>query len=196
MAKVELGLKRTCLSCDMRFYDFKRRPIICPGCGTEFDPENLLKGRKSRAVPKSATKASVSDEAADLDETEFDDEDVNVAANKDGDDDIDFDEDDVDVDVDNTDGPGIIQDDITDGDELLPNLDDKDDQQAPCLLGVGKYHWFGGGGIKNPSPGENLLALGVAPAIHNHRSVLALHELEPNRRFSDANTTGIAGQTR
>jgi uncharacterized protein (TIGR02300 family) len=126
MAKVELGLKRTCLSCDMRFYDFKRRPIICPGCGTEFDPENLLKGRKSRAVPKSATKASVSDEAADLDETEFDDEDVNVAANKDDDDDIDFDGDD--VDVDNTDGPGIIQDDITDDDELLPNLDDKDDQ--------------------------------------------------------------------
>jgi uncharacterized protein (TIGR02300 family) len=128
MAKVELALKRTCLSCDMRFYDFKRRPIICPGCGIEFDPENLLKGRKSRAAPKSATKASVSDDAADLDETEFDDEDVNVAANKDDDDDIDFEEDDVDVDVDNTDGPGIIQDDITDGDELLPNLDDKDDQ--------------------------------------------------------------------
>ncbi|MDA8716911.1 TIGR02300 family protein [Alphaproteobacteria bacterium] len=129
MAKIELGLKRTCLSCDMRFYDFKRCPIICPGCGTEFDPENLLKGRKSRVAPKSATKASVSDDVAKLDETEFDAEDVNVAVNKDGDDDdIDFDEDDVDVDVDDTDGPGIIQDDITDGDELLPNLDNKDDQ--------------------------------------------------------------------
>ena len=126
MAKVELGLKRTCLSCDMRFYDFKRCPIVCPGCGTEFNPENLVKVRKSRSIPKSATKASVSDGAADLDETEFDDEDVNVAANGDDDDDIDFDGDD--VDVDNTDGPGIIQDDITDGDELLPNLDDKDDQ--------------------------------------------------------------------
>ena len=126
MAKVELGLKRTCLSCDMRFYDFKRSPIICPGCGTEFDPENLLKSRKSRAAPKSATKASVPDDAVDLNATGFDDEDVNGAVNKDDDDDIDFDGDD--VDVDNTDGPGIIQDDITDGDELLPNLDDKDDQ--------------------------------------------------------------------
>ena len=127
MAKVELGLKRTCLSCDMRFYDFKRRPIICPGCGTEFDPENLLKGRKSRAAPKSATKASVPDDVANPDEIEFDDEDINVAVNNDDDDDdIDFDEDD--VDVDDTDGPGIIQDDITDGDELLPNLDNKDDQ--------------------------------------------------------------------
>ena len=134
MAKVELGLKRTCLSCDMRFYDFKRRPIICPGCGTEFDLENLLKGRKGRAATKSGTKARVSDAAANMHETEFDDEEINVGINKDDDNDndndidIDFDEDDVDVDVDNTDGPGIIQDDITDGDELLPNLDDKDDQ--------------------------------------------------------------------
>ena len=149
MAKVELGLKRTCLSCGMRFYDFKRRPIVCPGCGTEFDPENLLKGRKSRAAPKSTKKANVSDDAADLEETEFDDEDVNVAVKKDDDDDdIVFDEDD--VDVDDTDGPGIIQDDITDGDELLPNLDDKDDQQVSCLLDVCKYHWFGGGGVKKP----------------------------------------------
>ena len=127
MAKVELGLKRTCLSCDMRFYDFKRSPIICPGCGTEFDPENMLKGRTRRAAPKSAAKAGVSDDADDLNETEFDEDDVNVAAIKDDDDDdMDFDEGDVDVDT--TDGPGIIQDDITDGDELLPNLDNKDDQ--------------------------------------------------------------------
>ena len=73
MAKDKLGLKRVCLSCGMRFYDFKRSPIICPGCGTEFDPESLLKGRKSRAALKSAAKADFSDDADDLDETEFDD---------------------------------------------------------------------------------------------------------------------------
>ena len=42
-------------------------------------------------------------------------------------DDMDFDEDDVDVDVDDKDGPGIIQDDIGDDDELLPNLDTQDE---------------------------------------------------------------------
>ena len=95
---------------------------------TEFDIENLLKGRKSRTAPRSAAKADVSDDADDLIKTEFDDEDMNVAVTKedDDDDDMDFDEDD--VDVDDTDGPGIIQDDITDSDELLPNLDNKDDQ--------------------------------------------------------------------
>jgi uncharacterized protein (TIGR02300 family) len=124
MAEVELGLKRTCHSCDMRFYDFKRSPIICPGCGTEFDPENLLKSRKIRAAPKSAAKTGVSDDADDMDETDFDDDEIDVAVNKDDADDIDFDEDD----VDDTDGLGTIQDDITDGDELLPNQDSKDDQ--------------------------------------------------------------------
>ena len=128
MAKDKLGLKRICLSCGMRFYDFKRSPIICPGCGTEFDPESLLKGRKSRAALKSAAKADFSDDADDLDETEFDDDDVNVADNKDDDDDDDMDFDEDDVDLDDTDGPGTIQDDIIDGDELLPNRDKKDDQ--------------------------------------------------------------------
>ena len=107
MAKVELGLKRTCLSCDMRFYDFKRSPIICPGCGTEFDPENLLKGRKSRAAPKSAAKAAVSDDADDLDETDFDDEDIDVAVTKDDDDDDDIDFDELKDIVDKSDDPKL-----------------------------------------------------------------------------------------
>ena len=35
MAKPELGLKRTCVSCGMRFYDLARTPAVCPKCGTE-----------------------------------------------------------------------------------------------------------------------------------------------------------------
>jgi len=131
MAKVELGVKRSCLSCDMRFYDFKRSPIICPGCGTEFDPENLVKARKGRAAPKSVAKAQVSREGDDADDvynSDFDlDDDVDAdIAVEEIDDDIDFNDDD-DVDVDDADGPGFIRDDISDGDELLPNLDKKDD---------------------------------------------------------------------
>ena len=131
MAKVELGVKRSCLSCDMRFYDFKRSPIICPGCGTEFDPENLVKARKGRAAPKSIAKAQVSREGDDADDvynSDFDlDDDVDADISvEEIDDDIDFNDDD-DVDVDDADGPGFIRDDISDGDELLPNLDKKDD---------------------------------------------------------------------
>ena len=124
MAKADLGKKRACLACGMRFYDFNRRPIECPGCGAVFDPENIIKSRKGRPAAKTAVRDDVSatddnqidDDANALTDTIVDDKD---------DDDIDFDGDD-EVDVDD-DGPGIIQDDIGDGDELMPNLDDKDE---------------------------------------------------------------------
>ena len=126
MAKADLGTKRACLSCGMRFYDFKRSPILCPGCGAEFDPENIIKRSKSKPASKAANGAGI--DASDDDQIETDDTDplaeTIVAGNDDDDDDIDFDDDEVNEDAD---GPGIIQDDISDDDELLPSLDDKDD---------------------------------------------------------------------
>ena len=123
MAKADLGTKRACLSCGMRFYDFKRSPILCPGCGTEFDPKNIIKNRKSRSNSKAANAAdtdSGDDDQIETGETEVLAESIVVG----NDDDIDFDDDEVNEDAD---GPGIIQDDISDDDELLPSFDDKDD---------------------------------------------------------------------
>ena len=115
MAKAELGIKRVCLSCNMRFYDFDRSPIICPGCGVEFDPQRLSKSQKSPRPPQAETKVTEAIVEADS---------VTEVDASDG---IDFDDVDVDVDVDDKDGPGLIQDDIGDDDELLPNLDTQDE---------------------------------------------------------------------
>ena len=115
MAKAELGKKRVCLSCNMRFYDFDRKPIICPGCGAEFDLQRNTKSQKS--TKESQVKTTVNESNAEVDKVT----EVDVS------DDLDFDEDDVDVHVDDKDGPGIIQDDIGDDDELLPNLDTQDE---------------------------------------------------------------------
>ena len=126
MAKANLGTKRACLACGMRFYDFDRSPIKCPGCGAEFDPE-IIKRRKDRPVVKTASsdvvEATDNDQIEDVDDAEG----LSVATANDNDndnDDIAFDDDDVDID---DDGPGIIQDAISEDDELLPNLDDKDE---------------------------------------------------------------------
>ena len=124
MTKADLGKKRACLACGMRFYDFNRSPIECPGCGAVFDPENIIKSRKGRPAAKTA----VRDDVSATDDNQIDD-DTNaltdaIVDDKD-DDDINFDGDD-EVDVDD-DGPGIIQDDIGDGDELMPSLDDKEE---------------------------------------------------------------------
>ncbi|MCZ6607004.1 MAG: TIGR02300 family protein [Alphaproteobacteria bacterium] len=68
MAKPEWGVKRLCQSCATKFYDLCRSPIACPQCGARFDPEALLKSRRSRpiAAPKPA-KAPV--KAPEVDQT-------------------------------------------------------------------------------------------------------------------------------
>ncbi|HEM46397.1 MAG TPA: TIGR02300 family protein, partial [Alphaproteobacteria bacterium] len=48
MAKPEWGTKRICQSCGAPFYDLRRDPIVCPKCGTVFDPEAVLKSRRTR----------------------------------------------------------------------------------------------------------------------------------------------------
>ena len=50
MAKPEWGSKRVCQSCEVRFYDLRRDPIICPSCGTKFDPGSVLRSRRNRAA--------------------------------------------------------------------------------------------------------------------------------------------------
>lgn len=133
MAKADLGIKRACLSCGMKFYDFNRTPIICPGCSTEFSLENLLTSRKGRSALKSTVSKAQAKKSEDVE-----DQDGNVHDDEDGDDEnaqqnagigeednLDYDEED-DV-TEDSDGPGIIQDEITEDDELLPNLNDGDE---------------------------------------------------------------------
>ena len=50
MAKVDLGTKRTCPSCEAKFYDLTRSPATCPMCQNGFDPEELLAGAAVAAM--------------------------------------------------------------------------------------------------------------------------------------------------
>ena len=73
MAKPDLGTKRVCPSCTARFYDLQKRPIECPKCAFTFEPEALLKQRRTRVpepVPKAAPVIVADDEEAEEDEAE------------------------------------------------------------------------------------------------------------------------------
>lgn len=78
MAKAEWGTKRICPNCGARYYDLRKDPPVCPSCGTAFDPEALLKSRRTRPVPADEVKKApvvLDDEEveADLEEsTEID----------------------------------------------------------------------------------------------------------------------------
>ena len=86
MAHKNLGRKRRCASCGIKFYDLTKTPAICPACGTEFDPEVLLKSRRGRAsakVDEAKTPSKEEDvndddvvEKAENDEFENDDDEV------------------------------------------------------------------------------------------------------------------------
>ena len=124
MAKADLGLKRTCLSCGMRYYDFNRTPIICPGCQTEFDPEAVIRSRRGRATPKSAKSAEkplaepANEEAISTD---------NTAGASSGEANMEFDGNDDDIDSDTDDRAGLISNDLDGEEDILPGIPEEDE---------------------------------------------------------------------
>ena len=130
MAKAELGLKRTCLSCGMRYYDFNKTPIMCPGCQTEFDPELVVRSRRGRAAAKPDPKAAKPEAAVEEEETveaEASDSasDGEDGADNDADTEIGFEGEDIDVDQD--DSAGLIADDLDEDEEIIPGIPNEDE---------------------------------------------------------------------
>jgi uncharacterized protein (TIGR02300 family) len=62
VAKAEWGTKRLCPNCGTRYYDMRHDPIVCPRCGAAFDPEALLKTRRTRAAAPAAVETVADDE--------------------------------------------------------------------------------------------------------------------------------------
>ena len=82
MAKPEWGKKRICLACNTKYYDFNKSPIICPSCGSEFDPDIYLKSRKGKnlsAKVVSEKKQNMSEDMSNIDDIETDTDDEVVS---------------------------------------------------------------------------------------------------------------------
>ena len=94
MAKPEWGIKRLCQSCGTKYYDFRAQPIVCPNCGATFDPDALLKSRRTRgstAKADEAAKPKPAPKAAKKEEDEAEEEDAELPEEEDaetGDDDL------------------------------------------------------------------------------------------------------------
>ncbi len=65
MVKPEWGRKRICFACGALYYDMGRAPPKCPKCDTKFDPEAILKSRRTRVrvVENDAAKAATPDKS-------------------------------------------------------------------------------------------------------------------------------------
>ncbi len=77
MVKPELGTKRSCPSCQTRFYDLGKAQIVCPNCGVSFVPEQLLPSKADHAVSKprvvSAPVEPIPEPEIEVDEIKVDD---------------------------------------------------------------------------------------------------------------------------
>jgi uncharacterized protein (TIGR02300 family) len=74
MAKPELGLKRTCVSCGAKFYDMAKQPAVCPKCGTEQPAEQPRPRRSANIVPdEKLKKRAAATTEADGDDVELED---------------------------------------------------------------------------------------------------------------------------
>lgn len=58
MAKPELGAKRQCQSCGVKFFDLNKDPIVCPKCGT------IFQGAVARAERATVKEEENEDDAA------------------------------------------------------------------------------------------------------------------------------------
>lgn len=121
------GLKRICPSCGTRYYDFNKRPVICPSCKAEFAAESKAKGRTRRspandeALAKKAVPAAAPAEEEDV---EIADEDLvsldEVEEMEEGDDDDDLEIDDEIEDLDD------LEEDDADDDEEEEEEEDEE----------------------------------------------------------------------
>ncbi len=117
MAKPELGTKRTCLSCDAKFYDLLRNPIVCPKCQAVFVAAGVEKAPVAKPAAKPAEKPAKKSEPAD-EEDKPDTGDVEVVSLEE------VDEDDEDDSSDEDDIPADM------ADVVVEVEDEEDDEKA------------------------------------------------------------------
>jgi uncharacterized protein (TIGR02300 family) len=80
MAKPDLGLKRTCVSCAAKFYDMAKQPAMCPKCGTEQPAEQPRPKRGPAVVDEKLKKRVAAGADAETDDVEIEDVDADAAA--------------------------------------------------------------------------------------------------------------------
>ena len=138
VAKPELGEKHLCASCETKYYDLNRDPIVCPKCGTVFVVEEVAKPVvvKPKAAPEAPAEEKKKDsedsaetpETISLEDADDDDEDDTVDGDNVPDDIPDVE---VEDDEEGEDDSKFLDDDDEDDDvsDLVPVSDEKKDDQ-------------------------------------------------------------------
>ena len=86
VAKPELGTKRLCSSCGVKFYDLNKDPIVCPKCATVMQVAAVARARPDTAAMRSPATApeeeAVVPETSDAEFVSLEDADAEAAGKK------------------------------------------------------------------------------------------------------------------
>jgi uncharacterized protein (TIGR02300 family) len=86
VAKPELGTKRLCNSCGVKFYDLNKDPIVCPKCATVMQVAAVARARPDTAAMRSPATApeeeEVVPETTDAEFVSLEDADAEAAGKK------------------------------------------------------------------------------------------------------------------
>lgn len=74
MPNPEWGVKRTCQTCGARFYDLMRDPILCPGCGSQFDIATITRVKRGKPAAKAAVVIDEDEDLIDEDDDALDED--------------------------------------------------------------------------------------------------------------------------
>ena len=118
MAKPEWGTKRTG-PCGTKFYDFNKRPIICPNCGGKVNTNEVITKsvKKEKQVPESSDQKNDVENSEDETSMLLDDEIEDIDNQKDKE---------LREVIDEDDDLGIVEEDIN----LDINIDDNNDNDS------------------------------------------------------------------
>ena len=126
MAKPELGIKRLCASCGIKFYDLHKSPIICPKCSTVYEvtlPRAKSDGRGAAAAAAAAPVA-VEPEAAEVETVSLEEADAEASGRVKAE---------VPESVDDIEDAETIEDDDDDDSTFIPEEEEGDDDVTDII---------------------------------------------------------------
>tara|TARA_Y100001935_G_C16961220_1_gene339540 strand:- start:193 stop:522 length:330 start_codon:yes stop_codon:yes gene_type:complete len=84
---IDLGHKRTCPYCGVKYYDFYQEELDCPECGKTIEPTNISKPKRGRkaGISVSSTSSSSTKENDELKDLIDENDDTTVTPDEDSD---------------------------------------------------------------------------------------------------------------
>ena len=132
MAKPELGTKRLCANCGVKFYDLSKTPITCPKCHTVMELAAVTtrpRPEAARAAAAAPIKEVAVPETQDAEFVSLEEADAEAQGKKTGDADAIAGDDDIEIDDEPIDDAALIEEQEESDDDVTDIIGEREDNE-------------------------------------------------------------------